>query len=165
MSRRNIITAIPPSENRELILCIIANIEHYKACYWLSKILSCRFVINVNYLTNEAKSKQSANIEYFIWKSVSKGKKILLIPNTQTFETEIQVGSNSIYANNPLPTISKTLIIPSLKHIDYLLRFDGLGQDEIFNITEKIRLSKKFQLVKVEDLSKIKESDLIYYID
>ncbi|HPW67228.1 MAG TPA: hypothetical protein PLY32_04145 [Salinivirgaceae bacterium] len=167
MAKRNIIKTPDTTNDNNIIVGLVTDIASYMACYQISSIINCRLSINTipwHYENNET-SDEAIDFEYFKWSSETKGKKILVIPNIQSFDIFEQSSITSLYANEITVTTKHYTILPAWKHVKYIMRFEGYENEEIIAIAEKIRGSKKMQLVVTSYVSEIDNISVIYFFN
>jgi hypothetical protein len=174
MAAKNILKTSDYVPNDDILVGIISVDPPYKVCYLLSQVLARTFVINTHFSNKDKKHtgnfanvpEKSMYIEYFRWNSDSKGKTIYLVPNRQ----EIEIAATaplypSLYTTEEVVTTKTMLLLPNWKQINYVLRFDGFEHPEIVEIAERIKKSKKFQLVVTSQTSKIENAGALYFIE
>ncbi len=170
MAAKNLMKTSDYVPDDDILVGIISKDPPYKICYLMSKLLSRRFVINTKYKNKENQEDKildkSINLEYFRWKSESKGKTIFFVPNRQEIEiSETSPIYPSLYANDDIVTTKSMTLIPAWKQIDYIMRFEGFEHQEILEIAKKIKTSKIAQLVVTSQTSKVENAVTLYFFD
>ncbi|HOG19266.1 MAG TPA: hypothetical protein PKW37_02325 [Salinivirgaceae bacterium] len=167
MAKRNIIKTPDTTNDDNIIVGLVTDIASYMACYQISSIIGCHLSIHTIewHYENKETSDEKIDFEYYKWTSETKGKKILVIPNIQSFDTFEQSPTTSLYANEITVTTRDYTILPTWKHIKYIMRFEGFENNEIIDIAEKIRKSKKMQLVMTSYASEINNVSVIYFFN
>lgn len=159
--------------NEDILIGIVSSDPSYKVCYLMSKIINKNFTINTHYNKDPlGKSdlekpivEKTVSAEAFRWTSEQKMKTIFIIPNKQ--EIEIQESKTikpSLY-NDLEPLVKNIVFLPAWKHIDYVMRFDGFEHDEILEIAEKLKSSKKFQLIVVDQTPQVENAVTLYFFE
>ncbi|MGI6478774.1 MAG: hypothetical protein ACOX0M_04945 [Salinivirgaceae bacterium] len=163
MAKRNIITTPDITNDDNIIIGLVTDIVSYMACYQISSIMNCH--LSIHYYEDNESSDETIYFEYFKWSSETKGKKILVIPNIQSFDTFEKSPTSSLYANEITITTKDYTLLPVWKHVKYIMRFEGYENKEIIDIAEKIRGSKKMQLVITNYASEIDNISVIYFFN
>ena len=173
MANKNILHTKDYTPDDDILIGLVSEEPPYKAAYILSKLLAKNFLVNTHYTSEkfpktseEELPQKSINFEFFRWKSESKGKTIFLIPNRQNIEiSDQQKNTHSLYDNQDIVSTKAFVLVPAWKSIDYILRFDGFEHEAIEEIADKIKKSKLFRMVVVNQTKNIENAVTLYFFD
>jgi len=173
MAKKNTLRNKNYIPNEDILIGIVSSEPSYKVCYLISKIINKNFIINTHYkkeplvkLNLEKPTlEKSVLTEAFRWTSEQKKKTIFIIPNKQEIEIKDEGTTTPALYNDLDPLVKKIIFLPAWKHVDYIMRFDGFEHDEIFEMADKIKKAKKFQLIIVDQTPLVENAVTLYFFD
>lgn len=150
----------------ETLIAIISSLPTYKICYSISKLLDIELQvaetgqIPLEYFWKKiSKPVKSAIFDFMKWQG-TKNKSIYIYPNTQTVELYTD---NTLTLFEQLQTTNLPItLFPKLKHIDYIIHFEGYKNEEIDDIFKILKESAIFQLVSQEKTNSFFYETLMY---